>query len=319
MKLLITGAWHPTEEQLCSLREMGHEIVFMPDERGSLPCPYEDVEGIICNGLFLYHPMERFKNLSYIQLTSAGYDRVPMDYVTEKGITIHNARGVYSIPMAEFALSSVLSVYKQVDHFRAAQNGRRWDKHRGLRELYGKRVCIVGCGSVGTECAKRFAAMGCEIVGVDVFPRKDESYTVMLPVAALNTALMTADIVVLTLPLIPETYHLMGQEQLKLLPEGCVLVNIARGGVMDTEALIETLVARNDLTAVLDVFEEEPLPESSPLWRMNNAVLTPHNSFVGDDNAKRLWTLIMNNLESRDYCEKSIINRNGSKPYLPIS
>ena len=295
MKLLITGAWHPTEKQLCSLREMGHEIVFMPDEKASLPLLYEEVEGVICNALFLYHPIGKFKNLSYIQVTSAGLDRVPMDYVTEKGITIRNAHGVYSIPMAEFALSSVLAIYKQTDHFRVAQNDRRWNKHRGLRELYGKRVCIVGCGSVGSECAKRFAAMGCEIVGVDAYPREDAHYTVMLPVAALNAALMTADIVVLTLPLTPETHHLMGREQLELLPEGCVLVNIARGGVMDTEALIGTLETRKDLIAVLDVFETEPLPPESPLWTLPNAVLTPHNSFVGEMNEQRLFNLIEEN------------------------
>ncbi len=300
MKLLITGAWHPTEEQLCSLQKMGHEIVFMPDERDSLPCPYEDVEGIIGNGLFLHQPIEKFKNLSYIQLTSAGYDRVPMDYVTEKGITIHNARGVYSIPMAEFALCSVLSVYKHTDHFLDAQKDRRWDKHRGLRELYGKRVCIVGCGSVGTECAKRFVAMGCEVIGVDASPRMDEHYTAMLPVGALNTTLATADVVILALPLTPETRHLIGREQLALFPTGCVLVNVARGGIVDTEALTEALRARQDLTAVLDVFETEPLPSDSPLWTLPNAVLTPHNSFVGEDNTKRLWEVIINNLELRD-------------------
>jgi phosphoglycerate dehydrogenase-like enzyme len=221
-----------------------------------------------------------------------------MDYAAEKGITVHNARGVYSIPMAEFALASVLAVYKQADHFRTAQDSHRWDKHRGLRELFGKRVCIVGCGNVGTEVALRFGAMGCETVGVDAYPREDEHYTVMLPVAALNTALMTADVVVLTLPLTPETHHLVGREQLELLPEGCVLVNIARGGVMDTEALTETLAARKDLTAVLDVFEEEPLAEDSPLWELDNAVLTPHNSFVGEGNARRLWQVILTNLQS---------------------
>ncbi len=296
MKLLITGAWRPTEEQLNNLQKMGHEIAFMPDERGSLPCPYEDVEGVIGNGLFLRHPIEKFKNLSYIQLTSAGLDRVPMDYVTERGITIYNARGVYSIPMAEFVLSSVLSVYKQTDHFRVAQSSRRWDKHRGLRELYGKRVCIVGCGSVGTECAKRFAAMGCEIVGVDASPRMDEHYIAMLPVGALNTALATADVVILTLPLTPETRHLIGREQLALLPAGCVLVNVARGGIVDTEALTEALRTRQDLTAVLDVFETEPLPPDSLLWILPNVVLTPHNSFVGEMNERRLFELIKENL-----------------------
>jgi phosphoglycerate dehydrogenase-like enzyme len=192
----------------------------------------------------------------------------------------------------------VLSVYKQADHFRAAQNAHRWDKHRGLRELFGKRVCIVGCGNVGTEVAKRFGAMGCEIIGVDAYPREDEHYTVMLPVAALDTALMTADVVILTLPLTPDTHHLMGRDQLALLPEGCVLVNIARGGVMDTEALIEMLGARTDLTAILDVFEEEPLPDNSPLWEMANAILTPHNSFVGEGNSRRLWQGILTNLQS---------------------
>ncbi len=298
MNILITGAFRPEPWQTERIAALGHTVYFLQNEKDPLPLPYEEVEGAICNGLFLHHPIEKFTALSYVQLTSAGFDRMPMDYAAEKGITVHNARGVYSIPMAEFALSSVLAVYKQTDHFRAAQDARRWDKHRGLRELFGKRVCIVGCGNVGTEVAKRFGAMGCEIVGVDAYLREDEHYTVMLPVAALDTALMTADIVVLTLPLAPETHHLMGREQLALLPEGCVLVNIARGGVMDTEALTETLVARKDLTAILDVFEEEPLAEDSPLWELDNAVLTPHNSFVGEGNARRLWQVILTNLQS---------------------
>ncbi len=299
MKLLITGAFSMTPRQRETIESLGHTVYFLQNEKDPLPLPCEEVEGVICNGLFLHHPIERFTSLTYVQLTSAGFDRMPMAYAREHGITVHNARGVYSIPMAEFALSAVLSVYKQADYFRAARDGRRWDKHRGLRELFGKRVCVVGCGSVGTECAKRFAAMGCEVVGVDAFPRADESYTVMLPVAALNTALMTADAVVLTLPLTPETRHLMGREQLALLPDGCVLVNIARGGVMDTDALVEALEKR-DLTAVLDVFEEEPLPSDSPLWGMANAVLTPHNSFVGEGNAPRLMNVILENLQAWD-------------------
>ena len=135
MKLLITGAWKCTSEQLHKIEEMGHSIVFMQNEKGSLPCAYEDVEGVICNGLFLHHPIEKFTSLRYIQLTSAGFDRVPMDYVQAHGIDIYNARGVYSIPMAEIAISGVLQLYKQTRFFYENQKNMAWEKHRGLLEL----------------------------------------------------------------------------------------------------------------------------------------------------------------------------------------
>ena len=117
-------------------------------ENKKLPCEYEWVEGIVGNGIFLSHPIEKFKNLRYIQLTSAGYDRVPLDYVKEHQIETHNARGVYSIPMAEFAISGVLQLYKQARFFDNNQKNHQWIKHRGLLELNEKTVCIVGCGSV---------------------------------------------------------------------------------------------------------------------------------------------------------------------------
>ena len=85
----------------------------MQQEKERIPCDYTWIEGVICNGLFLYHDIELFQNLRFIQLTSAGYDRVPMNYIQQHGIDIYNARGVYSIPMAEFAVSGVLQIYKK--------------------------------------------------------------------------------------------------------------------------------------------------------------------------------------------------------------
>ena len=172
----------------------------MPED---IPCG--EIEAVICNGLFLYTPPEKFPLLKTIQLTSAGLDRVPADYMEAHGIKIFSARGVYSAPMAEFAVCSVLGFYKRTAFFAAAQAERRWEKHRGLEELGGKRVVIVGCGSVGRECADRFRA-------------------------------------------------------------------------------------------ALDVFEQEPLPADSELWALPNAVITPHNSFVGEGNRERLFALITENL-----------------------
>lgn len=297
MNLLITGAWTGAKDYIKQIESEGHAVTFMQYEKDDLPCAYDWIEGIVCNSLFLFHSIEKFANLKFIQLTSAGFDRVPMDYIERNGIEIHNAGGVYSIPMAEFAVCGVLQLYKQMDFFRENQKRHIWEKHRGCLELYGKTVCIVGCGSVGTECAKRFNAFGCKVVGIDLFPREDEQYEQMLDLSSLNDVLPKSDIVVLTLPLTKETKHLINAEKLTLLKNGAVLVNIARGAIVDTVALIEN---REKLGgAVLDVFEEEPLDKDNPLWDMENVILTPHNSFVGEGNKNRLVDIIINNLKGK--------------------
>ena len=296
MNLLITGAWQETEKYIEAIEKMGHQVQFLQYEKYELPCEYEWVEGIIGNGIFLSHPIEQFTSLRYIQLTSAGFDRVPMDYVKAHGIEIHNARGVYSIPMAEFALCGVLQLYKQSRYFHDNQKDHKWEKHRGLLELNGKTVCIVGCGSVGTECAKRFRAFGCSVTGVDIKPYQNELYDAMLPLDSLDDALTRADVTVLTLPLTEDTRRLINEDRFTVMKHGSVLVNIARGAIIDTDALITALNTHLG-GAVLDVFEEEPLDESSPLWNMDNVIITPHNSFVSDGNHARMLDVIMNNLE----------------------
>ena len=298
MRLLVTGAYRASESELDTLRSLGHEVVFMQDERGELPVAPEWVEGVVCNGLFLYHKITDFVNLSYIQLTSAGFDRVPMDYVTEHGIEIHNARGVYSIPMSEFAVAGVLSLYKHMGFFRDRQREGKWEKHRGLLELFGKNVLIVGAGSVGTECAKRFSAFGTHVRGVDLYPRRDENYEAVAPLGDLIFELSLADIVVLTLPLTEQTKHLFDKKAFTAMKRGALLVNIARGGVVDTEALIDALEDKLR-GAVLDVFSDEPLPSESPLWGIDNLIITPHNSFVGEGNADRLFKVIRDNLKGK--------------------
>lgn len=296
MKLLVTGAWKCSEEQLNVLREKGHVVVFMQNEKDELPCSYEEVEGVICNGLFLHHAIEKFTKLRYIQLTSAGLDRVPMAYVQAKGIEIHNARGVYSIPMAEFAISGVLQLYKQNPFFMQNQKESRWEKHRGLLELYQKTVCIVGCGSVGTECAKRFQAFGCRVMGVDLFPREDGCYEKIYPLSEIDKCLSKSDVVVLTLPLTDETRHMMNAARFERMKEGSVLINIARGAVIEESALLNALENKL-LGAVLDVFEEEPLQADNPLWTKENVIITPHVSFIGDNNGDRLFKTIVDNLK----------------------
>ena len=298
MKLLVTGAWKSTEEQLKFLA-LSHEIIFMQNESDDLPCDYLNVEGVICNGLFLYHPIEKFKSLKYIQLTSAGFDRVPMDYVVKQGIKIHNARGVYSVPMAEFVISGVLQLYKQSRFFYDNQKKCIWEKHRGLRELFNKTICIVGCGSVGRECAKRFKAFGCKVIGVDLYQVIDENFENVYSFSDIEKCLSVADVVVLTVPLTKDTQSLMNKTRFKAMQDGAILVNVSRGAVVNENDLIEALESKL-AGAVIDVFETEPLHTNSPLWNNEKVIITPHNSFVGENNINRLRKVIFNNLEMKN-------------------
>ncbi len=284
MHLLITGAWQDAQTHIPEL-EKQHEIRFLQQERDSLPCDPSWVEGVVCNGLFLYHPIESFPNLRFIQLTSAGYDRVPMDYVREKGIDIRNARGVYSVPMAEFAVAGVLSVYKGLAQFQRQQERRVWQKNRGLRELAGKTVLIVGCGDVGRECAKRFKAFGTNLIGVNRTVRPAEHFDEVVGLDRLDEVLPRADVAVVTVALTEETRGLV---KARLLRPDAVLVNISRGGTVDLSG------AQCEL--LLDVFETEPLDEHSELWDADKVRITPHNSFVGEGNSERLWRIIAENL-----------------------
>lgn len=296
MNLLITGAWRQANEYIDIIEKKGHKVRFLQFEKGVLPCDYEWVEGIVGNGIFLTHPIEKFTNLKYIQLTSAGVDRVSIDYVKEHNINIYNARGVYSVPMAEYAVAGVLSLYKEQRFFVQKQNEHIWEKRRDLNELCGKKVCILGCGSVGEECAKRFAAFDCMVLGIDTKVRKHKDFFRVYGIDAIKELLTKSDIVIITLPLTDETYHMFDKEMFDSMKHGAIIVNIARGALVETAALVEALQTKL-FGAVLDVFEEEPLGKS-PLWDMKNVIITPHNSFVGSGNGKRMCNLIMRNLEN---------------------
>ena len=282
MNVLVTGAFQLNSGEREQLEAAGHKVFVHGDERAPVDCP-ERYEAVVCNGLFLYNSIERFTSLRLIQLTSAGLDRVPLDDIRARGIALHNAAGVYSVPMAEFAVCGILQLYKQ-----------KWEKHRGLLEISGKRVCILGCGDVGREIAKRLRAFGCHITGVNRTVRELPDFDEVLPLDKLAETAAACDILVCCIALTLETRGIVSEEIFGRLHDGAVFVNVARGALADEAALTKWL--QNGGCAVLDVFEEEPLPESSPLWEMENVVLTPHNSFVGEGNRARLWEKIKENL-----------------------
>ena len=301
MKLLLTGAFRYTEEHLSVLKTAGFEITFVQNELEKLTIDCSVFDAVVCNGLFLHNDVRNFTNLKAVQLTSAGYDRVPVSLFAQRGIALFNAKGVYNIPMAEWAVLKTLEIYKNSRFFHKNQEKAVWEKNRSLLELYGKTVLIIGVGNIGQECAKRFKAFGTKVIGADIFDSKCEFVDEFFYMDSLNTALKLCDVAVLCLPLTEKTEHLINKENLSFLKKGAVLINISRGKIVNEADLIEALSEGNLRGAALDVFEQEPLSPKSPLWDMDNAYLTPHNSFVSDAVSERLFDLIYKNLTEFDY------------------
>lgn len=199
--------------------------------------------------------------------------------------------------MAEFAVGGVLQLYKQFDFFRKNQIQHKWEKSRNLIELAGKNILIVGAGNIGSQVAKRFKAFDANVIGIDLYPNDDCNFDSIYPVDKLDSMLPDADVIILTLPLIEETQGFFNKNKFALMKKSAVFVNVSRGKLVNQTDLIFALDNQVINGAVLDVFEDEPLTEDSPLWDMPNTVITPHNSFVGDGNNERMFNLISKNLE----------------------
>lgn len=301
MKLLLTGAFNYSKEQLNDLQALGFDITFVQDERVALEFDVSDIDAVVCNALFLNNDISKFTGLKFVQLTSAGLDRVPVEYMNEHKIKLCNAAGVYSIPMAEWTVLKVLEMYKKTRQFYMSQGKRDWQKNYDLLELNGKTAAIIGFGNIGLEIAKRLRAFGVKVIGVDTRMLKSEERE-MVDDFCLSTeideVLNKSDIVILTLPLTEQTRHLMNNDRFAAMKNGGVLINVSRGGVIDEAALVENCQNGKFLGVALDVFEEEPLPKDSILWNLEGMIITPHNSFVSDKINERLYGVILTNLKA---------------------
>ncbi|NLM45364.1 MAG: dihydrofolate reductase [Firmicutes bacterium] len=258
----------------------------------------EQAEVFVGMGHFLAARLDDMPALKMVQLCSAGYDQVPLEKLRARGITLCNARGVMSIPVAEWVLLKVLEIYKDTRYFLAVQKERRWQMKTDLQELYGKTMGIIGTGSIGTEVAKRAQAFGCRVIGLNTRGDKRPYFDSCLPRTKLAELLAQSDIVVLALPYSPSSHHLLHRETLRYMKDDAVLVNIARGGVINEDDLLAHLESGKLRGAALDVFSREPLPAESPLWQHERVLVTPHNSFASGQVQERLRELVLANLEA---------------------
>lgn len=222
--------------------------------------------------------------LRWVQLTSAGVDRLLESPLLARGVLVTTASGIHGIPIGEYVLAGMLALAKGLPQAMAAQRERAWRPYVP-EELAGRTLGIVGLGAIGSHLARLARAFQMRVIAVrrscqrpQERPPDAPEVDLLLPPSHLDRLLSEADYVALCVPLTRETQGLIGRRELALMRPGAVLINIARGPVVDEEALIEALREGRLGGAVLDVFQREPLPPESELWEMSNVILTPHIS-----------------------------------------
>ena len=234
------------------------------------------------------------RRLRWVHSAAAGVGNVLSSGIATTDILLTNSAGIHGPPIAEFVVAGILHFLRGLDVAIAQQRRGEWNKtffvaeESPLREVSECRILIVGAGGLGGETARRLTCLGATCVGVRRRPQlgAPEGFTEVVGPDGLDAELPKADVLVLAAPLTADTSEMMTRERLTRLPTGAIVVNVARGALLDDEALADLLDSGRLRGAVLDVFREEPLPASSRLWQLPNTLVVPHVSPVSP---RRYW------------------------------
>jgi phosphoglycerate dehydrogenase-like enzyme len=238
--------------------------------------------------------------LRFVQATSAGAGqqvrRAELTTDELERVAISSASGVHAVPLAEWSIFGLLAFAKGLPRLRRDAVERRWD-HYPTTELRGQTLLVVGVGAIGLEVARLASAFGMRVVGVkrnvsDALPHVDSLH----PPDQLRELVSDAHAIVVTLPLTDETRGLIDREMINRMRDGAIFVNVGRGRAVDEDALIEALRSGKLAGAALDVTAKEPLPPESPLWELENVILSPHTAALSWHENERIVELFAENL-----------------------
>lgn len=295
-KILITTDFTLTEGAKIMEIASGNQIVFK-DRLEVTPEDMKDTNIILGNitpKLFADTPQ-----LEWVQLQTAGTDGYLREGVLGHDVVLTNVTGAFGSSIAEYVLGAVLLLKNYFHTYIRQQEVKTW-KRMGVSNLKGSNVVILGLGDIGRETAKRMKALGAYVIGIKRRQSDKPDYVDELYYEKdLDAVLPRADVLVLAMPMYKEVRHIIDRDRLALLKRETVLVNVARGALIDQQALTEVLLKRKIMGAVLDVFEREPLPEDDILWSLDNVVITPHNAggFASPMARQRVVEIMMDNLK----------------------
>ncbi|WP_297503952.1 hydroxyacid dehydrogenase [Thermococcus sp.] len=278
MKVLVAAPIH--EKAIGVLKEAGFEVVYeeYPDEERLIEL-VKDVEAIIVRSKpkVSRRVIEAAPKLRVIGRAGVGLDTIDLDAARERGIKVVNSPAASSRSVAELAIALIFNVARKMAFADRKMREGVWAKKQCEgTELEGKTLGVVGFGRIGYQIAKIAKAIGMNVLLYDPYPNEERAKEVGGTFVSLEDLLKESDVVTLHVPLVDATYHLINEERLKLMKPTAILINAARGAVVDNAALVKALQEGWIAGAGLDVYEEEPLPKDHPLTKLDNVVLTPH-------------------------------------------
>lgn len=238
--------------------------------------------------------------LRWMHLPNSGVDDPVFARLLAKGVRLTSSPGAAAEPIAHSAVAGMLALSRGFPHWIAAQQRHAWEEHppeRTPRDLRGQTLVLLGVGAIGSRIGRLARALGLHVIGVRRSPRDDDAVDESHPPEKLHDLLPRADWLVITCPLTDDTRGLIDAAALARLPSKACVINVARGQIVDESALTSALRRGALAGAYLDVFEQEPLPSSSPLWDLPNVLISPHDSGASTGNAFRASELFLMNLE----------------------
>jgi phosphoglycerate dehydrogenase-like enzyme len=299
LQFLLTFPEKIRHQYLSGVREAFPNLEIQMADHYSKVTPFiEEAEVLLTFGPMMSEEvLQNAKRLKWVQALGSGVDGILDRPSLRSDVLITNMYGIHGVPVSEAALMSMLALARNVSWSIKNQIEKKWNRSIAPSVLHGKTVVILGIGIIASALAPKCQALGMNVIGVSSAVRAVEGFNQILPKEQLHQAVKAADYLVLLTPYSVQTHHLVNQGVLTNMKKSAFLINLARGGVVDEAALLNSLQNKQIAGAALDVFQEEPLPSEHPFWSMDNVLVTPHLGGFYDEYVDHALPILIHNIQ----------------------
>ncbi|MBI4906183.1 MAG: D-2-hydroxyacid dehydrogenase [Acidobacteria bacterium] len=292
-KILVTGRG---VSYIPEMKSLAPNVTFVEGRRDNMLTEAADADAIL--GEINPELFRAAKKLKWVHIYSAGVERHCFDSFINSNVTLTNGKIIQGPEIADHAFALLLALTRNITKAVSERPKEEWAKGEWKAiELRGKTAVIIGVGGIGSQIATRAAAFGMTVIGVD--PKDIPFHPAISQVVTpdrLDTVIPKADVVFISAPHTPQSEKMMGARQFELMKKGAYFVAVSRGKLYDTNALVKALDSKHISGAGLDVTDPEPLPKGHPLWKFDNAIITPHIATVSDGVGARYHELVIDNV-----------------------